>query len=221
MVDDDAKAVILVKVYLQREGYEVFGAHTGTEALAVADRVKPDLIVLDLMLPEIDGMEVCRRLREQTDIPVIMLTARVSDQDKLVGLTSGADDYVTKPFNPRELVARVGVVLRRAGRQVPKSTVLQLGDLRLDVERHEAFVRKEPLELTPTEFSLLEALMREPGRVMSREQLIQRVLGPDYEGVTRTIDVHVTNLRQKIGRAGGLNPIKTVYGVGYKIDAER
>ena len=217
VVDDDAKTVELVKLYLKRDGYRVLTAYDGIEALRLAREGRPDLIVLDLMLPGINGLEICRTLRAESDVPVIMLTAKTTDQDKLVGLDLGADDYVTKPFSPRELAARVRAVLRRLpGERGPAE--IKHGELTVDFLKHEAFLNGKPLNLTSVEFKLLAALIKEPGRVFSRAQLIENALGHDFEGFDRTIDVHVLNLRRKL-EPDPSHPsyIKTVYGAGYKL----
>jgi len=217
VVDDDAKTVELVKLYLNRDGYRVLTAYDGIEALRLAREGHPDLIVLDLMLPGIDGLEICRILRTESDVPVIMLTAKTTDQDKLAGLDLGADDYVTKPFSPRELAARVRAVLRRLpGERGPAE--IKHGELTANFLKHEAFLTGKPLNLTAVEFKLLAALIKEPGRVFSRAQLIENALGHDFEGFDRTIDVHVLNLRRKL-EPDPSHPeyIKTVYGAGYKL----
>ena len=219
VVDDDAKTVELVKLYLNRDGYRVLTAYDGVEALRLARENHPDLIVLDLMLPGIDGLEVCRTLRAESDVPIIMLTARTTEQDRLTGLGLGADDYVTKPFSPRELAARVRVVLRRLpGEMLQRGPAeIRHGDLIINFRKYEASLAGMPLTLTPIEFKLLGVLAREPGRVFSRGELIERALGYDFEGFDRTIDVHIRNLRRKL-EPDPNHPryIKTVYGVGYK-----
>jgi len=217
VVDDDVKTVELVKLYLNRDGYRVITAYDGIAALRLARESRPDLIVLDLMLPGIDGLEVCRRLRDESDVPIIMLTARTTDQDKLTGLGLGADDYVTKPFSPRELAARVRAVLRRLpGERGPAE--IKHGQLTLNFPKHAAYLADKPLHLTAVEFKLLGVLAREPGRVFSRAQLIEKALGYDYESFDRTIDVHILNLRRKL-EPDPSHPryIKTVYGAGYKL----
>jgi len=217
VVDDDAKTVELVKLYLNRDGYRVISAYNGVDALRLAREGHPDLIVLDLMLPGIDGFEVCRTLRAESDVPIIMLTARTTDGDKLTGLGLGADDYMTKPFSPRELAARVRAVLRRLpGERGPDEIVH--GKLTINFNKHEAYLNNQPLTLTSVEFKLLGVLARESGRVFSRAQLIEKALGYDYEGFDRTIDVHILNLRRKM-ESDPRNPryIKTVYGSGYKL----
>jgi len=220
VVDDDVKTVELVKLYLDRDGYQVLTAYNGVEALRLAREGHPDLVVLDLMLPDIDGLEVCRTLRRESDVPIIMLTARTTDQDKLVGLDLGADDYVTKPFSPKELTARVRAVLRRLpGERGPDE--VRSGELNMNFKTHEAWLAGASLNLTTVEFKLLGILAKEPGRVFSRTSLIEEALGYDFEGFDRTIDVHILNLRRKL-EADPSHPryIKTVYGVGYKFVGE-
>ena len=215
IVDDDQKTVELVKLYLKRDGYRVLTAYDGIEALRQAREGHPELIVLDLMLPGMDGLEVCRTLREESDVPIIMLTAKTTEQDKLTGLDLGADDYVTKPFSPKELAARVRALLRRLpGERGPAE--IKNGRLSVDFGKHQAFIGSRSLNLTPTEFKLLGILAREPGRVFSRAEIIDKALGYDFEGFDRTIDVHILNLRRKL-EANPDHPrhIKTVYGVGY------
>ena len=217
VVDDDVKTVELVKLYLNRDGYRVLTSYDGVDALHLARESRPDLIVLDLMLPGMDGLEVCRTLRSESDVPIIMLTARTTDEDKLTGLGLGADDYVSKPFSPRELAARVRAVLRRLpGERGPEE--IKRGELTLNFLRQEASVAGKPLNLTPIEFKLLGALIKEPARVFSRAELVEKALGYDYKGFDRTIDVHVLNLRRKL-EADPIHPkyIKTVYGAGYKL----
>lgn len=219
-MDDDRKLVELIQLYLERDGYRVLAAYDGREALELARHKQPDLVVLDLMLPEVSGLDVCRTLRAESDVPIIMLTARTSEDDKLLGLNLGADDYVTKPFSPRELMARIRAVLRRASQQEEEGpSQMQVGSLVMDLPRHEVAVRGKPVRLTPTEFKLLEAMMREPGRVFTRLQLVERVFGPDYEGLERSVDEHMMNLRKKI-ETNPARPVylQTVYGVGYKLN---
>jgi DNA-binding response OmpR family regulator len=216
VVDDDAKTVELVKLYLDRDGYQVLTAYDGVEALRLAREGYPDLVVLDLMLPDIDGLEICRTLRRESDVPIIMLTARTTDRDKLAGLDLGADDYVTKPFSPKELAARVRAVLRRLpGERGPEE--IKTGKLSMNLATHEAWFAGRPLNLTTVEFKLLGILAKEPGRVHSRTSLIEEALGYDFEGFDRTIDVHILNLRKKV-EPDPSRPryIKTVYGIGYK-----
>jgi DNA-binding response OmpR family regulator len=215
IADDEKNIVQLARMYLVSEGFTVESAPNGREALEKVRQVKPDLVILDLMMPDIDGWEVCRRLRKESDIPIIMLTARDDDVDKIVGLEIGADDYVTKPFNARELVARVKAVLRRYSAGKSPERVLQVGNLRIDPERHEVTVDEKPVELRPKEFDLLTALARNPGIVFDRERLLKVAWGYDYYGDSRTVDVHVTWLREKL-RASTAR-IQTVWGVGYKL----
>jgi two-component system, OmpR family, alkaline phosphatase synthesis response regulator PhoP len=221
VVDDDKKIVELVSLYLRRDGYGVLAAYDGREALDLARLKQPDLIVLDLLLPELDGREVCRTLRAESRVPVIMLTARSTDDDKLAGLDLGADDYVTKPFNPRELLARIRAVLRRAAPDEEHPEDMRFGDLVISFVRHEVRVRDAVANLTPTEFRLLEAMVREPGRAFSRADLLDRAFGYDYEGLERTVDVHIMNLRRKI-EADPARPryVVTVPGVGYRFEGD-
>ena len=217
VVDDEARIVKLVRDYLERAGFDVLAAHDGDMALALARREQPDLIVLDLMLPGVDGLDVCRRLRQESGVPIIMLTARVEEADRIVGLELGADDYVTKPFSPGELVARVRATLRRANGQMGPSTLLRAGDVELDTASLAATIGGRPLDLTPTEFQLLATLVRQPGRIFSREQLLEAVHGIAFDGYDRSVDSHIKNLRRKI-EADPRQPryIQTVYGMGYR-----
>ena len=217
VVDDDKKTVDLLRLYLERERYRVLAAYDGQQALMLARQKYPSLVILDWMLPKVDGLDVCRILRAESNVPIIMLTARAAEEDTLQGLDLGADDYVTKPFSPRELVARVRVMLRRAYAQEEPPEELRIGPLRIDFRAHEVWLDEEHIDLTPKEFRLLETLAREPGRAFSRLELVQRVFGIDYEGFERTVDVHVMNLRKKI-EASPNEPtyLQTVYGVGYK-----
>jgi len=221
VVDDDKKIVTLVALYLKNEGYQVLAAFDGEEAIDLYNRCLPDLIVLDLMLPKISGIEVCTILREKSDTPIIMLTARTTEEDKLLGLNIGADDYVTKPFSPRELVARVKVVLRRISGGKPRQPEVAFGPLTINFVRHEVRLENQVLNLTPTEYRLLETMVREPGRSFSRQELIESVFGYDYDGLERTIDVHMMNLRRKLKTAPrGFQPIITVPGLGYRFEGE-
>ena len=216
VADDEKNIVQLIKLYLGNEGFRVETAFDGQEALEKARRFKPDLVVLDLMMPKLDGLEVCRRLRKESNVPVIMLTARTDDVDKVVGLELGADDYVTKPFNPRELVARVKAVLRRTqndGRG--QDVVVEMGNIRIDPARREARIDGHEVQLRAKEFDLLLALALENGRVLTREALLSRVWGYEYLGDSRTVDVHITWLRDKL--SGATAQIQTVRGVGYKL----
>jgi DNA-binding response OmpR family regulator len=217
VVDDEPRIVRVLRGYLESAGFQVVAAYDGTEALAAFRHETPDLIILDLMLPEVDGLDVARTIRRESDVPLIMLTARVEEADRLIGLELGADDYVTKPFSPREVVARVRAVLRRIGGSEPASRIFTVGDVTLDLDKRQASVASRSMELTPTEFDLLATLMESPGRVFSRMQLLDKVQGYAYEGYDRTIDAHVKNLRQKL-EEDPKHPhyILTVYGVGYK-----
>ena len=219
VVDDDAKIADLLRLYLERAGYRVLVAYDGLDALTVARQGRPDIILLDLMLPLMDGRDICRILRAESDVPIIMLTARTTDEDKLAGLEIGADDYVTKPFNPREVVTRVRTVLRRAanGRSQARPET-RIAGLVVDRRAHEVRLNDEPVELTPTEFRLLDTLAEQPGRAFTRLELLDQVYDSDYEGYDRTVDVHVRNLRRKI-EPDPRNPtyIKTIFGVGYKL----
>jgi DNA-binding response OmpR family regulator len=222
VVDDDRKTVDSILLYLEHAGYAVRTAYTGPQALEELRLEPPDLIVLDVMLPRIDGLEVCRRVREHSTVPVILLTARASEEDRLRGLDLGADDYVTKPFSPRELVARVRTVLRRTGLASEGPAPLAHGDLELDRERHEARLRGKALALTPNEFRLLEAFMQAPGHAFTREELVLRAFGDDYAALERTVDAHVMNLRRKI-EDDPARPayLRTVFGVGYRFAADK
>ncbi len=215
VVDDEAQIVELLRSYLRRDGFDVDEAADGEAALAAAARLRPDLIILDLMLPKMDGREVCRRIRETANTPIIMLTARDEETDKLLGLELGADDYITKPFSPREVVARVRAVLRRGSRETVE--VVRAGDLLIDLRAHEVSLGGRPVELTPTEFRLLETMAGHPNQVFTRMQLIDRVQGHAFEGYERTVDAHIKNLRGKV-EPDPKTPryIVTVYGVGYK-----
>lgn len=218
VVDDERHIVQLVRLYLQNEGYTVEVAYSGEEALEKARKARPALVVLDLMMPGVDGWEVCRQLRRESDIPIIILTARGDDVDKIVGLELGADDYVAKPFNPRELVARVKAVLRRYRPGAVEASLIEVGDLRIDAARREVSVADRSVSLRAREFDLLLAFARNPEIVMPRDRLLSEVWGYDYLGDSRTIDVHVTWLREKL--AGSTARIKTVWGVGYKLVVE-
>jgi DNA-binding response OmpR family regulator len=216
VVDDERNIVQLARLYLDKEGFRVEAAYDGAQALEKAKALQPDLIILDIMMPELDGLAVCKELRKTSNVPVIILTARGDDVDRIVGLELGADDYVTKPFNPRELVARVKAVLRRARQEMPSEPVLEANGLRLDVARREVTVEGESVTLRAKEFDLLTAFMRHAGIVLDRERLLQLVWGTDYFGDTRTIDVHVAWLREKLAGAKHAK-IQTVWGVGYKL----
>ncbi|MDR3544459.1 MAG: response regulator transcription factor [Candidatus Limnocylindrales bacterium] len=215
VVDDEANIVELLRLYLEKEGFAVIAARDGDEALALHLRHDPDLVILDLMLPKKDGFDVCREIRRRGATPILMLTARSDDVDSIVGLELGADDYVTKPFNPRALVARVKAILRRATATASGTRPIEVGALRLDARRREATVGDRRLELRAREFDLLIALARDPGVVLTRDALLEDVWGTDFPGETRTVDVHVGELRKKLGDDGP--PIETVRGVGYRL----
>jgi two-component system alkaline phosphatase synthesis response regulator PhoP len=223
VIDDDVNTVELVRLYLSRDGHRVITAYEGKEALRLARESHPDLIVLDLMLPGMDGLNICRTLRAESDVPIIMLTAKTTEEDRLTGLGLGADDYVTKPFSPKELAARVRAVLRR----LPEESIdrgpseIRHGQLTVNFLKHEATLADKNLQLTPIEFKLLGILIKEPGRVFSRAQLIEKAMGYDFDGFDRTIDVHILNLRRKM-EPDPNHPvyIKTVYGTGYKFGGE-
>ncbi len=214
LVDDEKNIIELERLYLEKEGYKIETANDGNSALDKFQAVKPAAVILDLMLPGVDGWEVCRRIRQTSDVPIIMLTARDQDVDKIVGLELGADDYLTKPFNPRELVARVKAVFRRASPTV-KTQRLSVGDLTIDLDRREVVAASHPIDLRTKEFDLLAALAQNPGIVLSRERLLEIAWGYDFAGETRTVDVHVAHLRKKLAKAQ--TQIETVSGVGYKL----
>ncbi|NOT32847.1 MAG: response regulator transcription factor [Candidatus Eisenbacteria bacterium] len=221
VVEDDAKISEVIRLYLESSGYSVEEVRDGQTALERLTREPVfQLVVLDLMLPRVDGFEVCRRLRATSDVPVLLVTARGAEEDRLAGLDGGADDYLIKPFSPRELVARVRAILRRAPRTPASGPAVERAGVRLDPLRHEATVRGDVTALTPREFALLLALMRTPGRVFTRAELIERALGDEFEGLDRTIDVHVRNLRRKIEPDPAVpRLIETVPGVGYRFSS--
>jgi len=216
VVEDESSIASFVALYLKNAGYSVRTASTGTDALNQVAAQTPALIVLDLMLPDIDGIEICRRIRKTSDVPILMLTARDEDVDKIIGLEVGADDYLTKPFNPRELVARVKSILRRAApeRKQLESKMIRHGELVIDAGRREVHVGEAEVQLAPKEFDLLWELLDHRGLVLTRDQLLERVWGYTFAGDTRTVDVHVRQLRRKLDEA---SPIVTVWGVGYKV----
>ncbi len=222
VVDDDEKIVDVIRLYLERDHYQVLVAYDGLTALSLARQKCPGLIILDWLLPHIDGLDLCRILRAETKTPIIMLTAKSAEEDILLGLDQGADDYLTKPFRPRELMARIRVVLRRAcSEEEVVSTELRAGELVINVRAHEVQLYGKPITLTPTEFKLLATLMKEPGRVFSREELVRHVFGSDYEGLERTIDVHLMKVRKKIEQMPNTpDYVHTVYGVGYRFGRE-
>ncbi len=218
IVEDDPNTVELARLYLARDGHKVLAAADGIEGLRLAREARPDLVILDLMLPGLDGIEVCRILREESEVPIVMLTARVEEEDRLAGLDMGADDYITKPFSPRELAARIRAVLRRtASGAVDRGPAeLRYGDVTANLRLRAVHVGETPVRLTPTELRLLVLLMREPGRTFTREEIMDRVFGYDFDGFDRAVDAHVSNLRRKI-EAGEKRPhyIHTIYGMGY------
>ena len=222
VVDDDPNVLELARLYLERDGFRVLSALDGNRGLALAREERPVLVVLDVMLPRLNGLDVCRQLRQESAVPIIMLTARVEEKDRLAGLELGADDYVTKPFSPRELAARVRAVLRRTSRDNADGApaTLSAGPLELDLQARQATVNGASLSLTPTEYRLLTLFMREPGRTFSRDEIIDRVFDADFDGFDRTVDTHVSTLRRKLASLSGGNSrfIQTVYGSGYRLD---
>jgi DNA-binding response OmpR family regulator len=220
VVEDEASIASFVSLYLKNAGYEVRSVPTGSAALNQVAADMPSLIILDLNLPDMDGIEICRRIRKSSDVPILMLTARDEDVDKIIGLEVGADDYLTKPFNPRELVARVKSVLRRSApeRRKDESREIRHGDVLINAGRREVLVGDEEVQLAPKEFDLLWELLDHRGLVLTRDQLLERVWGYTFAGDTRTVDVHVRQIRRKLGDA---SPIVTVWGVGYKVASER
>jgi DNA-binding response OmpR family regulator len=219
VVDDEDHIVELARIYLTREGYEVEGVGDGSQALARFGQIKPDLVVLDIMLPGADGLEICKEIRKHSQVPIIMLTARDEVTDKVLGLEVGADDYLTKPFHPQELVARAKALLRRARIEPDAPKMIRAGKLEVDLERHEVRHGQTKVQLRPKEFDLLALLSRHPGRVFQRSELLDLVWGYDFPGYTRTVDVHVQQLREKLAAAGVTDPsIQTVWGVGYRLE---
>ena len=222
VVDDDPNVVELARLYLERDGYRVLTALDGADGLASAREERPDIVVLDVMLPRLNGLDVCRALREESQIPIIMLTARVEEEDRLTGLELGADDYITKPFSPRELAARVRAVLRRSGSgdTAPGPSSLSAGPVEIDHQYRRVRVNGAEVHLTPTEFRLLALFMRYPGRTFTRDEIIGRVLDDDFDGFDRTVDAHVSSLRRKLGSADSTAArlIQTVYGTGYRLN---
>ncbi len=217
VVEDEKKLVNILRGYLEQAGFNVLTAFDGQQALTVFRHEKPSLVLLDLNLPKIDGLDVCRAIRKESNTPVIMVTARVEETDRLIGLELGADDYIVKPFSPREVVARVRAVMRRTEGQAVRPETVTVGDLTIDLVKHNARLKDQPVELTPTEFDLVSIMMQNPGRVYTRLQLLDLVQGQAFEGYERTIDAHIKNLRQKI-EPDVRNPryLLTVFGVGYK-----
>lgn len=217
VVDDEPKIAQLAKDYLVKNGFKVLTSGDGVQALAIARREKPDLIVLDLMLPGLDGLDVCRMIRKESDVPIIMLTARVEEADQLIGLELGADDYITKPFSPRALVARVRALLRRARGDLLQGEILKSGNLELDLKKMQVKLSGELIHLTRSEYTMLEMLVKHEGQPLSRDQLLEQLHGVVYGGVDRSVDSHIKNLRKKI-EPDPAEPtyIQTIYGFGYK-----
>ncbi len=218
VVDDERNIRELVRMYLEQDGYQVTVARDGAEALYQVQALRPALMILDLMLPEVDGWEVCRQVRASSDLPILMLTARDDDVDKIVGLELGADDYLTKPFNPRELVARVRAILRRTSRSAEQTRPVHVGNVVIDPARREVTVGRQAVTLRTKEFDLLLTLAEHRGIVLSREKLLELVWGYDFPGQTRTVDVHIAQLREKLARS--TVTIETVWGIGYKLVAD-
>ena len=217
IIEDELELVRVLQSYLEGANFEVLSAYQGDTGLSIWERKHPDLVILDLNLPGMDGLDVAREIQRKDDTPIIMVTARVEETDRLIGLELGADDYISKPFSPREVVARVRAVLRRAGTTQAKSNILRSGLLEIDLDAHAVSINEEVIDLTPTEFNLLAALASQPGRAFSRLQLLEASQGTAYEGYERTIDAHIKNLRAKI-EPDSKNPhyIETVFGVGYR-----
>ena len=221
VVDDEEHILELARLYLSREGYRVESVTDGAQAMARFGQVKPDLVVLDVMLPGVDGLTICREIRKLSQVPIIMLTARDEISDKVVGLELGADDYLTKPFHPQELVARAKALLRRTRQEPDQPEVIRAGRLEIDLGRHEVRHGEARIQLRPKEFDLLTLLARHPGRVYQRTELLDLVWGYDFPGYTRTVDVHVQQVREKLAAAGVSDPsIDTVWGVGYRLQLQ-
>jgi DNA-binding response OmpR family regulator len=219
IVEDEPQIVKVLKTYLEKAGYHVVTAGNGKDAPGIFQHEKPDFLILDLSLPGMDGLEVCKAIRKVSNVPILMLTARVEEADKLIGLELGADDYVIKPFSPREVVARVRTIFRRAAAEPVSANIIQAGDLQIDLDQHSVMLSDRLVELTPTEFDLLVVLARQPRRVFSRLQLMEQAQGSAYEGYERTIDAHIKNIRLKL-EPDPKKPvyIQTVFGVGYKME---
>ncbi len=217
VIEDDATVAETLALYLEHAGFSVAVASDGPRGLALASAPGVSLVILDLMIPGLSGAAVCRQIRATSAVPVMMLTARASEDDRVAGLDLGADDYVTKPFSPREVVARVHALLRRSAAQPAPARAIVIGELEIDTWGHQARVGGRPVDLTPTEFKLLETLGRSPGRVFTREELLARAFGPAYDGLDRTVDVHITNLRRKIEGPGSPRYVLTARGVGYRL----
>jgi two-component system OmpR family response regulator len=224
VIEDEENVLEVVKVYLEKDGYEVFVSTTGKKGLQLFSQHQPDILILDLMLPDITGEEICQQIRKQSNVPILMLTAKSAVEDRISGLSMGADDYLVKPFSPRELVVRVRTVLRRANPLEPLSDILSFrnGDLKIDAVKHIIYKKEKEISLTPVEYKLFMLFVRNPTKVFSRDELINKVLGPDFEGYDRTIDAHIKNIRHKI-EEDSKNPqyILTVFGMGYKFEGEK
>ncbi|MCE5208589.1 MAG: response regulator transcription factor [Chloroflexi bacterium] len=221
VVDDEPQIVKVLKAYLEKAGYKVLTAYEGNSALAVFQSEKPDFVILDLNLPGMDGLDLCKSIRRDSNVPILMLTARVEEADRLIGLELGADDYVIKPFSPREVVARVRTIFRRTITETPKPDTIKAGNLVIDVQQHTVHLANRPIDLTPTEFDILVTLASQPKRVLSRMQIMEQAQGTAFEGYERTIDAHIKNIRIKMEP----NPkkpvyIKTVFGLGYKFEID-
>jgi len=215
IIDDEVNIIELAKLYLQREGFQVEAASRGQDGLTMQTAVNPDLIILDIMLPDIDGFEVCRQIRAKSKVPILMLSARREDVDKIIGLELGADDYLAKPFNPHELVARVKAILRRSQAEAVPAQIIDVFGIHIDILKREVIIKNEPLKLRTKEFDLLTVFAQNPDVVLSRERLLNQVWGYDYYGETRTVDVHVNHLRDKL--EGATADIETYRGTGYKL----
>ena len=219
IIEDEPELVRVLRSYLEQAGFQVFTAFRGDTGLTTWENIKPDLVILDLNLPGKDGLDVARAIRRQADTPIIMLTARIDETDRLIGLELGADDYVTKPFSPREVVARVKAVLRRAGGKPVPASVIRVSDLEIDLDAHSVICAGQTIDLTPTEFSILRILASQPGRVLNRLQLLEATQGTAFEGYERTIDTHIKNLRKKLEVClPEMEVISAVYGSGYKLN---
>ncbi len=221
VVDDEPQIVRVLKGYLENAGYGVFSAMDGKTALDIFSREKPDFVILDLNLPGIDGLDICRTIRDTSNVPILMLTARTEEADRIVGLELGADDYIVKPFSPREIVVRVKTILRRTSGDPTMAKTIQVGGLYINVDTHTVQLEDKPIDLTPTEFEILVTLAQHPKRVYSRTQLLDAALGESFEGYDRTVDTHIKNIRNKL-EPDPKNPrfIHTVFGLGYKFEAE-
>lgn len=219
VVDDETQIVTVLKAYLEKAEFQVITAYDGKTALAKFQHEKPDFVILDLNLPYIDGLELCKLIRRESDVPILMLTARVEEMDRLIGLELGADDYVIKPFSPREVTARVKTILRRANSEPTRTGLINVGELSIDPEQHTVEIDGRFIALTPTEFEILAVLARQPKRVFTRLQIMEQSQGDAFAGYERTIDAHIKNIRLKLEKNPGKpDYIKTVFGIGYKLD---